>query len=127
MPYELAFQLKDQFIQVNVQGERHADRILIDAITTLKEIDRYATNFDKSLILIHWNVSGIISREHSLDVITELENLELDKNKVISIYFDNEESLNSNVLIEKLAPQLDWNIKFFDDSKAALKWLLEQS
>jgi len=122
--YTLSFQLKDDYIQTNVDGVRNSDTLMNDTLDALFEISRYANRFDRKKIFIMWNVVGETSRESAIEVLSELEHIPINKEKIIAFCFDSQANFQNNQLIEKLALQIGWKIKFFSESLIALRWLL---
>lgn len=124
MPYELGIQEKENYIRVEVFGERIPGHEVEDAIGVWSHVAEVCNAKQMDRVLSIYNVTGSLPARAAHAIAYDPRKFGWSKRFKVALVDLNEESRQDMFFVEDVAVSSGYRVRVFDNEQEAEAWLL---
>ena len=124
MPYEIDFQLRDNYLRVHVTGDRRDGDAAIEAGHAGRQIVEHCRDAKIHRVMIILDLRGPLSAFDSLEMVTQSREYGWDHTFKLAFVDTDIESVKYARFTETVAVNRSYSVKAFTDEADAVDWLI---
>ena len=125
MPYELSIQEKENYIRVEVSGQRTPGHEVEDAITVWSRVAEVCNAKQMDRVLSIYNLTGRLPARAAHAIAYDPAKFGWSKRFKVALVDLNEESRQDMFFVEDVAVSSGYRVRIFDAEQEAEAWLLD--
>jgi predicted fused transcriptional regulator/phosphomethylpyrimidine kinase len=125
MPYELSIQEKENYIRVDVSGQRTPGHEIEDAISVWSRVAEVLNEKQIDRVLAIYNLTGRLPARAAHAIAYDPAKFGWSKHFKVALVELNEESRQDMFFAEDVAVSSGYRVRIFDSEQEAEAWLLD--
>lgn len=126
MPYDVKFQVQDDYVRLDVTGERRPGDVAADASAVIKQTVEFCRRAGRYRVLVILHLGGRLSPLDSYEMVEHAKNHGWTHAFRLAFVEERREAFNDVRFTEIVASNRAYAIKAFTNEAEALDWLFER-
>jgi len=126
MPYNATVEPFENYIRVEVKGDRRPGHEVNDAIQTGREISAACRDNGVDKILLIFKMTGRLPPTEAYEIFSNPEEFGWSRDVKVALVDENPDSQEDSLFSETVAVNRAYNTRVFEEEEEALEWLLDK-